>query len=393
MQIGPYKFDRLELAGSLGDLGTIIPLSVALMLVTGLSVTTVLLTVGLFYVATGLFFKLPIPVQPLKVVSAIAIAYPEKVTVSIMAAAGISMGVILLLLAFTGLIDRLARFFSRPIIRGIQAGLGLLLINKGIAYILNPDLFIRQSAAVGFAGLLNPFIGVAGFIMALFLLTNRKFPAALILVAGGMVAGIFLGALRGLEFALGPTPVHFQPVAPADFSAALMLLVIPQIPLTLGNAVIGTTDACRTFFGEKRLPGQVSNRNFSISMGLANLGTGLLGGMPMCHGAGGLAAHYRFGARSGGANLMIGGIFVALALAFGKIGIALLASIPQGVLGVLLLFAGLELALLIRDVENRTDYFICFLVAGIGLATTNMGIAFFIGILVQALIKWRRIEI
>lgn len=393
MQIGPYKIDRLELAGSLGDLGTIIPLSVALMLVTGLSVTTVLLTVGLFYVAAGLFFKLPIPVQPLKVVSAIAIAYPEKISVSIMAAAGISIGLILLLLAFTGLMDRLARFFSRPIIRGIQAGLGLILINKGIAYILHPNVFISQSAAAGLTGLLNPVIGITGFIIALYLLTNRTFPAALFLVAGGMATGILLGALRGLEFALGPTPVHFQPVAPTDFSAAIMLLVIPQLPLTLGNAVIGTTDACRTFFGEKRLPGQVSNRNFAVSMGLANLGTGLLGGMPMCHGAGGLAAHYRFGARTGGANLMIGGIFLVLALGFGKMGIALLAALPQGILGVLLLFAGLELALLIRDVENRTDYFITFLVAGIGLATTNMGVAFFIGILVQGLIKWRRIEI
>jgi len=393
MQIGPHKFDRLELAGSLGDLGTIIPLSVALMLVTGLSVTTVLLTVGLCYVATGLFFKLPIPVQPLKVVSAIAIAYPEKITVSIMAAAGISMGLILLLLAFTGLMDRLARFFSRPIIRGIQAGLGLILIKKGIIYILNAELFISQSNMSGFSELLNPFIGIAGFIIALFFLTNRKFPAALILVAGGMAAGILLGALRGLEFALGPTPIHFQPVAPADFSAALVLLVIPQIPLTVGNAVIGTTDACHTFFGEKGVPEQVSNRNFAISMGLANLGTGLLGGMPMCHGAGGLAAHYRFGARTGGANLMIGGIFLLLALGLGKMGIALLAAIPQGILGVLLLFAGLELALLIRDVQNRTDYFITLLVAGIGLATTNMGIAFFIGILVQGLIKWRRIEL
>ncbi len=393
MQIGPYRFDRLELAGSLGDLGTIIPLSVALMLVTGLSVTTVLLTVGLFYLAAGLFFKLPIPVQPLKVVSAIAIAYPEKITVSIMAAAGISMGLILLLLAFTGLMDRLARFFSRPIIRGIQAGLGLILINKGIAYILNPQLFINQSSGAGYAEFLNPFIGLAGFIIALYLLTNRKFPAALILVTGGIAAGVLLGSLRGLEFALGPTPVHIQPLAPTDFSAALLLLVIPQIPLTLGNAVIGTTDACRTFFGRQQLPNRVSNRNFAISMGLANLGTGLLGGMPMCHGAGGLAAHYRFGARTGGANLIIGGIFLALALVFGKMGIALLASIPQGILGVLLLFAGLELTLLIRDVQTRTDYFITFLVAGIGLATTNMGVAFFIGILVQGLIKWRRIEI
>ena len=393
MQIGPYKFDRLELAGSMGDLGTIIPLSVALMLITGISVTTVLLTVGLFYIAAGSYFKLPIPVQPLKVVSAIAIAFPEKVTLSILAAAGISFGLILLLLALTGLIDRIAKFFTRPIIRGIQVGLGLLLIDKGIAYILKPALFINPEMAAGFSHLLNPAIGIAGFIAALCLLTNKKFPAALVLVVTGVIIGMLLGSLREATFAFGPTPVDLQALTPADFFTALILLVIPQIPLTLGNAVIGTTDTCFTLFGRDQGTRRVSNRAFSVSMGLANLVTGLLGGIPMCHGAGGLAAHYRFGARTGGSNIMIGGIFLVIALGFGKMGIALLSSIPNGILGVLLLFAGLELALLIRDVTGKKEFFITFLVAGIGLATTNMGIAFFIGILAQGLLKWRRIEL
>ncbi len=393
MQIGPYKFDRLELAGSMGDLGTIIPLSVALMLITGVSVTTVLLTVGVFYIAAGSYFKLPIPVQPLKVVSAIAIAFPEKVTLSILAAAGISFGLILLLLALTGLIDRISKFFTRPIIRGIQVGLGLLLINKGIAYILKPELFINPEMATGFSHLLNPAIGIAGFITALCLLTNKKFPAALVLVVSGVVAGMLLGSMRAATFAIGPTPINFQTLTQTDFTTALILLVIPQIPLTLGNAVIGTTDTCFTLFGRGPVTQQVSNRAFSVSMGLANLGTGLLGGIPMCHGSGGLAAHYRFGARTGGSNIMIGAIFLVIALGFGKMGIVLLSSIPNSILGVLLLFAGLELSLLIRDVSGKRDLFITFLVAGIGLATTNMGIAFFVGILAQGLIKWARIEL
>jgi sulfate permease, SulP family len=393
MEIGAYKFDRLELAGSMGDLGTIIPLSVALMVITGLSVSTVLLTVGLFYIAVGLYFKLPIPVQPLKVVSAIAIAFPEKITLSIMAAAGISFGVILLLLAFSGLMDRIARFFTKPIIRGIQVGLGFILINKGIAYVLKPGLFIHSTTATGFSPLINPVIGIVGFIAALCLLTNKRFPAALVLVATGIIAGMLLGSMRGVTFALGPSAIDLQILTPADFFTALVLLVIPQIPLTVGNAVIGTTDTCFTLFGRGQDTRQVSNRAFCISMGLANLATGLVGGMPMCHGAGGLAAHHRFGARTGGSNIMIGGIFLIIALGFGKMGIALLSSIPNGILGVLLLFAGLELALLVRDVSGKGDFFITFLVAGIGLATTNMGIAFFIGILAQGLIKWRSIEI
>ncbi len=393
MKKGPYKFDRLEFAGSLGDLGTLIPLSVALILLTGLSATAVLLTVGLFYIACGLYFKLPIPVQPLKVVAALAIAFPEKVTPDIMAAAGISFGIILLLLALSGIIDRIAKLFTKPIVRGIQAGLGFILINKGISYIVSPALFIHPGIAAPPADWLNPAIGSAGFIIALCLLANKKFPAALVVVLAGIFAGVGLGALKQLEFVWGPTPIEIFKPAAADFSTALILLVIPQIPLTLGNAVVGTTDTCFTLFGRNRTTQRASNRAFSISMGLANLVAGLLGAMPMCHGAGGLAAHYRFGARTGGSNIIIGLVFVGIALGLGKMGIALLSSIPSGILGVLLLFAGLELAMLVRDISGKEDFFITFLIAGIGLATTNMGLAFFIGILVQVLIKWRHIEI
>ena len=120
LKIGTFRFDRVEFAGSLGDLGTLIPLSVAMIMVTGLSVTPVLLMIGAFYILSGLYYKLPIPVQPLKVVAAIAIAYPEKVSLPIIAASGIIFGLILLFLAFTGLIDWLAKFFTKPIVRGIQ---------------------------------------------------------------------------------------------------------------------------------------------------------------------------------------------------------------------------------------------------------------------------------
>jgi SulP family sulfate permease len=115
--------------------------------------------------------------------------------------------------------------------------------------------------------------------------------------------------------------------------------------------------------------------------------------MPMCHGAGGLAAHYRFGARTGGSNIMIGVLFLIIALVFGKIGISLLSSIPNAVLGILLIFAGLEPGLLIRDVEEKKDMFLSLLIAGVGFATTNTGIAFFLGILINYLIKWKNIQI
>ncbi len=395
MQIGSYKFDRIEFAGSLGDLGTLIPLSVALMVITGLSVTSVLLMAGLFYIVSGIYYKLPVPVQPLKVVSAIAIAYPAKITLPIIAASGITFGIILLFLAFTGLIDWLAKFFTRPIMRGIQLGLGFILIKKGISFIQEPGLFVQKSGEViSVSGIsVNTIIGISGVVVVLMLLSSKRFPAAMVIVTAGIITGIMFGAVKGLDITLGPTSIEvFKPTL-TDFMNAFILLVIPQIPLTLGNAVMGTADTCFALFGKGEITRRATYRGFATSMGLVNIVTGLIAGMPMCHGAGGLAAHYRFGARTGGSNLMIGAIFVIIALAFGRIGISLLSSIPNAVLGVLLLFAGLELALLIRDVKEKRDLFVSCMIAGIGLATTNMGIAFFAGIIIMYLINWRNIEI
>jgi SulP family sulfate permease len=395
MQIGAYKFDRMEFAGSLGDLGTLIPLSVALMIITGLSVSTVLLMVGAYYILGGIYFKLPIPVQPLKVVSAIAIAFPEKITLPVMAAAGVIFGLILLVLAFSRLIDLIARLFTKPIIRGIQLGLGFILVSKGISYIGYSEIFIRSSVKTpDVAGVpVNLILGIVGAIFALLLITSKRFPAALVITAGGIIIGILLGSLKGTNFVLGPTPIKLVIPSTGDFLTAFFLLVIPQIPLTLGNAVMGTADACFSLFEKGDATRRSTYRAFAFSMGFMNIVTGMFAGMPMCHGSGGLAAHFRFGARTGGSNIMIGTIFLLIALLFGKIGIALLSSIPNAILGVLLLFAGLELALLVRDLKEKKDYFVAFLIAGIGLATINMAIAFVTGIIVLYLIERRNIEI
>ncbi|MDY6853401.1 MAG: putative sulfate/molybdate transporter [Thermodesulfobacteriota bacterium] len=392
MKIGSHQFNRVEFAGSLGDLGTLIPLALGLILITGLSLTPVLLIIGLFYISIGIYYRLPIPVQPLKLVAAIAIAFPDKVTGHMIAATGFIFGSTLLLLVWTGFIDWIVRFFTKPIIRGIQFGLGLILITKGIGFIQNTNLFIHEENATNILGgiHINPLIGILGFIVTLFLLPSKRFPAALIIVAAGVIIGIFFGAFKGIVFDLGPTLIEFTLPSSEDFVNALFLLVIPQIPLTLGNAIIGTTDAVQNLFGDTK---RATHRGFATSMGLVNIGVGFLSGMPVCHGAGGLAAHYRFGARTGGSNIMIGILFVIIALAFGKVGIHLLSAIPNSVLGVLLLFAGLELALLIKDIKERNDLFVVFLIAGISLATSNMGMAFIAGILIERIIQLKKLKV
>jgi len=395
MRINSYEFNRRELAGSLGDFGTLIPLSIALVTINGLSFTSVFLLVGLFYFASGLYYRLPIPVQPLKVVAAVAIASPVKVTLPVMSATGILLGALLLLLAFTGLINHISKLFTRPVVRGIQLGLGFILITKGIDFIRDKQLLMNNSNNEVMLGDMpvNLLVGIIGILLVLLLLNNKKLPAALALVGAGIITGIAFGAFDNTQWDFGPTDVELFSPGLNDYVTALWLLVLPQIPLTIGNAVIGTKDTARALFGTGSITKRVTNRALATSIGVINIVTGLIAAMPMCHGAGGLAAHYRFGARTGGSNIMIGLIFIILALAFGVIGISILTAIPNAALGVLLLFAGLELAILVRDLTDKTDLFVAFFIAGIGLVTKNMSIAFGAGIIIAYVIKHAKLEI
>jgi SulP family sulfate permease len=395
MRINSFEFSRREMAGSLGDFGTLIPLSVALVTINGLSFTSVFLMVGLFYFACGLYFRLPIPVQPLKLVAAVAIASPDKVTLPVMAAAGIIFGIFMLLLAFNGLIDKIARLFTRPIVRGLQLGLGFMLITKGIDFIKDKELLMQNSGEEVMIGgaPVNVLFGIAGILLVIFLLNSKRFPAALVLIGAGIIIGIAYGAFDDTQWDFGHTSMELFSPGLDDYITALWLLILPQTPLTIGNAIIGTTDTAKTLFGIGDISRRVTNRACATSMGIVNVIAGFLAAMPMCHGAGGLAAHYRFGARTGGSNIMIGAIFIILAVAFGTIGISILSAIPNAALGVLLLFAGLELALLIRDLTDKVDFFIALFVAGIGLVTTNMSIAVGAGIVVAYLIRRTKLEI
>ncbi len=227
-------------------------------------------------------------------------------------------------------------------------GLGLMLLIKGIGFITDSKLFIGGEA-ISFLGLpFNLLVGIIGASIAALLLTNKKLPAAIVLIVFGFSIGL---AFKTPSLALGPQMPSLQLPTAADLWAAFVLLAIPQIPLTLSNAIISTSEFSKKLF--KGRASKVSCRALTNSIGIASLGAGLLGGVPMCHGAGGLAAHYRFGARTGGSNLMIGGIFIALALLFGATAISLLGLIPLSILGVLLVFAGIQLMRMLTDVKGK----------------------------------------
>ena len=388
-----FRFDRVELAGAFGDLGTLLPIVVAMIFINHLSPSAVFLAFGLFYLLAGYHYRLPIPVQPLKAVGAIAIAYPAIITESVIGASGIIFGLLLLVLSLTGLIDKVARLFSPAVVRGIQFTLGLIFLKKGVELILAKNLFI-SGAPGGFPSYpVNLVIGVVVFFMILLLLDNKRFPAALAALVVGIAAGLSLGGLSALRFSFGPTEIRFITPTASDYWTALIMLILPQIPLTIGNACVGTADTCNSLFTGNPNIGKARAGRFALSMGIMNLPAGFFGVVPMCHGTGGLAAHYRFGARTGGAPIMIGSFFLLIGLVLGEFGFSMLTIIPQSVLGVLLVFAGLELCPLLKNLKTNEDYFIALLITGIALVVPNMAWAFGIGIITDFVVKKMNIKI
>jgi len=380
----------MEFAGSLGDLGTMLPLAIGMIVLNKLYATNVFILVGFFYIASGIYFKVTTPVQPMKVIGAYAIAV--GLTPTQIVASSLWMGIFVLGLGTTGLIQVIGKYTPKSTVRGVQLGVGVVLMVKGLKLMIMPDpnLAVQTLGPVS----MSIILGAVGLILTLFLLDNKKLPAALVIIILGIALGILIGKpLRAEAFNWS---IHFPKLIPYgwpslnDFLWVLPVLVLPQIPMTIGNAIISNTDVMHEYFGERAY--RATYRSVSNSQGLAGVVSFFLGGIPMCHGAGGLAAHYRFGARTAGANLIIGGIFVSLALIFGENMVAILNLFPFSLLGVLLVFAGLQLAIMIQDVEDRKDLFVVLLMLGIALAS-NLAVAFIVGLIVAYALKSDKLTI
>ena len=394
------KFNRMELAGSLGDLGTILPLAIGMILINGLNPTGLIMGVGLFYLFSGLYFKVTCPVEPMKVIGAYAVA--TGITATQIQASCLWIFVFLIIIGGTGIITLAGRYIPKPVIRGVQLSTGVLLVSQGVRLMLGTSKFqdLRQAAEpylrvqeLGWLPI-GLIIGLVLGFLTLVLLENRRLPAALAVVGLGSLVGLALGTYEGLDqMRIG---VYLPKLLPCgltsgtDFSFALLVLVLPQIPMTLGNAVIANADLSIQYFPQDGR--RVTYRALCISMAMANLLSFFLGGMPMCHGAGGLASRYRFGARTAGSNLIIGAIFLVLALFLGSHSLAVIYLLPMAALGVLLIFAGVQLALTLSDMQTRKDLFVPILVLGITLAS-NLAAGFLTGIAVAYILKWKRLSV
>jgi SulP family sulfate permease len=394
------KLNRLELAGSLGDLGTLLPLAMGMIMINGLNPSGVFFCIGLFYLLSGLYFGITTPVQPMKAIGAYAIA--ASLSASQIMAAALLMAILLMILGTSGAIEWLAKRIPKVVIRGVQFSTGVVLMIQGVKCIVGISALqmLKQASEpyltfqhfgylpVGIG------IGVFGVILTLLLLNNRQLPAGLIVIGFGLLIGLLLGTHHGFDtfgIQIGmPALFPYGMPAQLDLTFAFFALVIPQTPLTVGNAVFANADLANQYFGPAAC--RVTGKALCVSMSLANLLAFIFGGMPMCHGAGGLAAHYRFGARTAGSNLMIGLIILICTVLFSDQLLALFYLIPFAILGVLLLFAGGQLALALMDLRTRSELFVAVAMLAITL-TANLAYGFCAGLVLLWIIRLRKVDI
>ena len=368
-----FTFSLAELSGSLADLGVMLPLVLALISLNGMDATGVFTGVGLAYVMVALVYRLPIPVQPLKSVSAVALALGLSPVVIVTGA--IWNAVAFLGMGAAGLDKWVRKAFPQPVVRGIQLGLAWLLFKSAWG--------LLNKAPAGWQGGLSIsgqtfvwlwlLIGGSLAFLVIFLSWRRDF-AALGVVAFGIGASTLHLGLPALE--LHFTLPKLLPLVPTagQLWQGLVLLALPQVPLSLGNSIYATADAARQYFGERA--GRVTERKLMLTMGASDLVTAAIGGVPVCHGCGGLTAHYRFGARSGGAPLMLGGMFLALGLLGGDASMQIFRLIPFPVLGVLLAYVGFQHLLLARDLRGIRPWVTALVVLGAAIWTGNLAIGF-----------------
>jgi MFS superfamily sulfate permease-like transporter len=374
--IGKNLYDVRELAGAFGDLGTLIPFVVGYIAVMKVDPLGILFMFGLSEVVVGLYYKTPIPVQPMKVIGGAAIASGGAVSAGMICGAGLFTGLFWFLIGATRTVDLATRLAAKPIIRGIMLGLGLLFITQGVEMMR-----------------VTPWLGGIGLVVAFLLLTYPVLPAMFALLVLGALAAVLLepAQVRNL-LSMPPSfrlpELTFARMSWSELLAGSLVLAVPQLPLTIGNAVIAIRAENNELFPDR----PVTDRMMAVSQGVMNLVSAPFGGIPLCHGAGGMAGHVRFGARTGGSLVMLGVIMMALALFFSNSVGLLFQIFPKAVLGVILFFAGAELAITTRDIgSKKEDVYVMLVVAGI--AMWNMGAAFVAGVILTQTLQRRWLKL
>jgi hypothetical protein len=364
MRLLGNEYNRMELAGAFGDLGTFIPFVAAYITLNKMDPLGILVAFGVFKIFVGQYFKTPFPVQPMKAIGGMAIAHPETITHGIIWGSGIFTAIFWLVMGLTGAVSWLYRITAKPIVCGIMLGLGLSFVLEGIGMMKG-----------------QPFVAIIALAATFFLLSKEKVPTMLILLAFGTGVALVMNPalwreITQISVAFRMPEIYLNKIGWQDLVAGTLILGLPQAPLTLGNAIIGTAAENNELFPDR--PAKV--KTIAIDHGVMNIFSTAIGGIPICHGAGGMAGHVRFGARTGGALVILGVIVLILGLFFSDSMATIFKFFPPSILGVILFFTGLELASINKNIgSSRSDVYIMLVTAGI--AMWNMGVAYLAGLI------------
>ena len=348
-----FRFTWEEIAGAVGDYGTLIPIVLGVAIISHLNLGHILLFFSMWYIITGLYYRLPVPVEPMKAIGAIVIA--EGLTANEIAASGMILGVLFLGLGVGKRMKYIQEKVPHSVIRGIQLGLALLLMKTSIKYVMK-DYFLAIVCIL----IVVAFFGAKRV---------HRIPdvSALVILLVGVSVGFLTSGIPPI--AIVSLPEIAIPTG-QDFIKGCWALALPQAPLTVTNAVLATTLLMKDLFQK-----DVNPDRLSLTIGLMNLTAVPFGGFPLCHGAGGLAAQYRFGARTGGSNIISGLLLLPIALFFASP--EFVALVPLGVFSALLIFAAIELG----KNSLKTDSYIVTGVVALLALMVNMTVAFIAGML------------
>lgn len=375
MDIRSIKFNKQELAGSFGDIGTDLPLILAMILAADLHTPSVLIVFGAMQVFTGLVYKMPMPVQPLKAMATLVIV--QEISASVLLGAGLAIGVVMLALSVTGLLTKLSQIIPKAVIRGIQFGLGLKLC------LLSFHQYIPDQGLTGY------LLAFVVFVVIILLLDNKKYPASLVAIGLGIVfAFLFNIESHALEGAFGVNlPQLFTPTVD-DLTTGFLLLALPQIPLSLGNSIIATKQVSNDLFPNRK---PLSIKKIGMTYSIMNLVIPFFSGIPSCHGSGGMVGHYTFGGRTGGSVIIYGIFYLALGLFFSNGFENVVKIFPLPVLGVILVFEGIALMILVKDLLKNQRAFVIALM--VGMIAAGLPYGFVVALVVGTLIYYSNIQL
>jgi hypothetical protein len=333
-----------DVTGAIGDSVTVLPIVVALGLLTPASLPHLLVGFGAFQALWGLVYGVPLSVEPMKALAGLAIA--SAISYGELVAAGLAAGALLLAAGRAGLLTALAAAIGEPVVRGVQFAVACLLV-----------------VAAGDLVASAPLVAGIGAAIAIVVALRSRRAVALTLLG---VGGAWALATGGLPTITVPA-IDVFPTGGPVFSVGAAEGLAAQLAMTVGNAAIATSLLLSDLYEV-----DVSADRLAESMGVMNLLAVPLGAVPMCHGSGGLAGKHAFGARTGATNLVAGAFYVGLALVAG-----LLFAFPMALLGVLLLVVAASLA---RVAFGSTDRPLFVGAVGAVAVATNVGVAFVAGI-------------